>query len=118
VPTIDKLNSGRPVSLATSRSFAAVRINCPSRDSEGRGCQVTEAQAQVKVRGKRTAAKVIFPELIKPGKSATVTVEVPKSARGMLKRDRNSGVSILGIKVVSGSGGRLNRQSVRHGLRR
>jgi hypothetical protein len=36
----------------------------------------------------------------------------------MLKRNRNSGVSILGIKVVSGSGGRLNRQSVRHGLSR
>jgi hypothetical protein len=36
----------------------------------------------------------------------------------MLKKNRKSGVSILGTKVVSSSGGKLNRQSVRHGLRR
>jgi hypothetical protein len=52
------------------------------------------------------------------GSSARVTVRVPQSARRMLRKNVNSGVSILGIKVISGSGGRLNRQSVRHGLRR
>jgi hypothetical protein len=45
-------------------------------------------------------------------------VRVPDSARRMLVKNVNSGVSILGVKVISGSGGRLNRQSVRHGLRR
>ena len=71
----------------------------------------------MKARGKKTKAKVSFPNQIKPGKSARVTVRVPNSARRMLK-NRKSGVSILGIKVVSGSGGRLNVHSVRHGLRR
>ena len=79
---------------------------------------MTRAQARVQIGGKRTAAKVSFPEQIEAGKSATVRIKVPKSARRMLTRNRKSGVSILGIKVVSGSGGRLNRQSVRHGLRR
>ena len=95
-----------------------MKIICPSKDSVGRSCKVSKAQASVKVRGKRKSAKVSFPEQIKPGKSARVTVQVPKSARRMLKKNRRSGVSILGIKVVSGSDGRLNRQSVRHGLRR
>ena len=36
----------------------------------------------------------------------------------MLRKNGKSGVSILRIKVISGSGGRLNRQSVRHGLKR
>jgi hypothetical protein len=117
-PTINKLNSNRPVDLSATNSFAAVRVNCPSKDSQGRSCQVTEARARVQIRGKRTPARVSFPEQIKPGKSARVMVKVSESARRMLGKDRKSGVSILGIKVISGSGGRLNRQSVRHGLRR
>ena len=79
---------------------------------------MTRANASVKVGGRKTKAEVIVPEQIGPGKSATVKVKVPRSARRMLKKNRKSGISILGIKVVSGSGGRLNRQSVRHGLRR
>ncbi len=79
---------------------------------------MTRAQARVQIRGKSFAAKVVFPEQISPGTSARVTVKVSKPARRMLKKNRKSGVSILGIKVISGSGGRLNRQSVRHGLRR
>jgi len=79
---------------------------------------VSKANASVKVKGKKTKAKVIFPEQIRPGKSAKVKVKVPKSAKRMLKKNRKSGISILGIKVVSGSGGKLNRQSVRHGLKR
>jgi hypothetical protein len=117
-PTITKLSKGRPVSLAGTRRFAAVTVNCPAKDSGGRSCQVTGANASVKVKGKKTKAKVIFPEQIGPGKSARVKVRVPKSAKRMLKKNRKSGVSILGIKVVSGSGGRLNRQSLRHGLKR
>jgi hypothetical protein len=49
------------------RSFAAARVNCPSKDSNGRSCQVTTANASVKVSGKKTAAKVIVLEQIEPG---------------------------------------------------
>ncbi len=79
---------------------------------------MTRAQATVKVRGKKTAAEVSFPDQIEPGSSARVKIELSKPVRRMLRKNLTSGVSILGIKVVSGSGGRLNRQSVRHGLRR
>jgi hypothetical protein len=43
---------------------------------------------------------------------------VSTSAQRTLKKNRKSGVSIPGIKVVFGSGGRLDRQSVRRRLNR
>ena len=63
-----------------------MKINCPSKDSEGRSCQVTKAQASVKVRGKKTNAKVSFPEQINPGKSARVTVTVTSAPVDLILR--------------------------------
>ena len=77
-----------------------------------------QSQGNGKDRWQEMAAKVSFPAHIKAGKSARVTIKVPRSAKRKLRGSRKSGVLILGIKVVSGSGGRLNSQSIRHGLRR
>ena len=94
-----------------------LRVSCPETLS-GSSCRVTGSGVRVKLRGRSRAASVAAPVRIAQGDSARLKVREAAKTRRLLLKGRKSGVSSVWVKVVSGNGGKLLRQTVRNGLMR